>query len=243
VAGMSGLPTGPARAWHAARMFRGRRRKREHELGQQDSFRTARRFMHDDVTALGDQLAELQSGTAEADLGHEGRDHWQQAIEHYDKAKHLLATSTTAEEIIGVEQVVADARWHRAAVLALRDGELVTQRRAPCFFDAHHGPSITDVAWTPPAGPPQRTVAVCAADARRLADGEAPATRLVRVADRYMPWHEIGGLAGLLRHAQELRKAASPNTGRHSDLTSHPSFNGAEGLGGGDNDSVRTAGG
>ena len=182
--------------------------------------------MHDDVTALGEQLAELHVGTAEADLGHEGHHHCQQAIEHYDKAKHLLSTSTTAEEVIGLEQVVADARWHRAAVLALRDGEPAPQRRAPCFFDAHHGPSTTDASWTPPAGLPL-TVAVCAADARRLADGEAPATRLVRVADRYMPWHEVGGLAGILRHAQELRQAASPNTGRHSDLTSHPSFNSA----------------
>ena len=143
---------GPTRAWHAARMVRGRRRKREDELAQQDSFRTARRFMYDDVTALGEQLAELHVGTAEADLGHEGRNHCQQAIEHYDKAKHLLSTSTTAEEVIGLEQVVADARWHRAAVLALRAGEPAPQRRAPCFFDAHHGPSTTDAPWTPPAG-------------------------------------------------------------------------------------------
>jgi hypothetical protein len=99
-------------------MVGGRRRRRERELAERDDFRTARRFMDEDVTALGEQLAELRVGTAEADLSHEGRNHWQQAIVHHDKAKHLVTASTAAEQIVEVEQVVADARWHVAAVLA-----------------------------------------------------------------------------------------------------------------------------
>ena len=117
-----GVPTVPTRAWHAARMVRGRRRRREDELAQQDTFRTARRFMHDDVTALGEQGAAACRHRGGGPRPR-GRNHCQQAIEHYDRAKHLLSTSTTAEEVIDLEQVVADARWHRAAVLALHDGE------------------------------------------------------------------------------------------------------------------------
>ena len=210
-------------------MFVRRRRRREEELAKLESFRTARRFMREEVTALGVDLSELQVDIAGSDRGHEVRSRWEEAVAGHDMAKHLLAASTTAEEVIVVEQVVADARWHHAAVRALRDGEQVPQQCNPCFFDPRHGSSTATVTWSSHVGA-ERTVDVCAADADRLASGEAPEIRLVRVADRYIPWHEIGGLAGLVQHARELRDAASPNTGHHSHLTSHPSFDGAEGL-------------
>ena len=210
-------------------MFERRHRRREQELAKQEDFRTVRRFMRQEIIALGEDLAELRVGIAGADAGHEVQHHCEQAIAYHDKAKHLLAVSTTTEEVIAVEQVLIDARWHHASVRALCDGEQVPQPGTPCYFDARHGPSTTSVAWSPQAGA-ELTVAVCAADARRLTSGEAPETRMVRVEDRYMPWHEIGDLAGLLRHARELREAASLNTGHHSHLTSHPSFDGAEGL-------------
>ena len=51
---------------------------------------------------------------------------------------------------MAIEQVVADARYHRAAVLAVIAGDPLPERREPCFFNPQHGPSMQDVEWAPP---------------------------------------------------------------------------------------------
>jgi hypothetical protein len=186
-------------------MFGGRRRRREAELAEKDRWRVARRLMDEDVTVLGEQLADLHVDTMSDELDHVARDHYRRALEHYDQAKHLLAASTTAEDVVAVEQVVADSRYHRAAVVAVRDGEPLPERREPCFFDPRHGPSMQDVEWTPPAGT-ARVVAVCAADARRLSAGEEPLVRMVRVGDRWVPWHLAGGAGAPVEAAVELAR-------------------------------------
>ena len=189
-------------------MLGGRRRRREEELAAKDRWRVARRLVDEDVTVLGEQLAELHLDTLADDLDHASRDHYRRALEHYDQAKHLLAASETADDVAAVEQVTADARYHRAAVLALRDGEPLPQRREPCFFDPRHGPAMQDVDWAPPGGT-ARSVAVCAADARRLAAGEQPLARLVRIGDRWVPWHLTGGVDGALDATARLVQGAS----------------------------------
>lgn len=186
-------------------MFGGRRRRREAELAEKDRWRVARRLMDEDVTVLGEQLADLHVDTLSDELDHVARDHYRRALEHYEQAKHLLAASTTADDVVAVEQVVADSRYHRAAVVAVRDGEPLPERREPCFFDPRHGPSRQDVEWTPPGGA-ARVVAVCAADARRLSAGEEPLVRMVRVGDRWVPWHLAFGAASPVEAAVELAR-------------------------------------
>ena len=80
-------------------MFGGRRRRREQELAEKDRWRVARRLVDDDVTVLGEQLAELHVDTLADDLDPTARDHYRRALEHYDQAKHLLASSETAEDV------------------------------------------------------------------------------------------------------------------------------------------------
>ncbi|GAB3028618.1 hypothetical protein GCM10011376_15720 [Nocardioides flavus (ex Wang et al. 2016)] len=189
-------------------MFGGRRKRQEAELAEKDRWRVARRLMDEDVTVLGEQLAELHVDTLGDDLDPESHDHYRRALEHYEQAKHLVASSATAEDVVAVEQVVADSRYHRAAVIAVRDGEPLPQRREPCFFDPRHGPARQDVEWAPPSGVP-RTVAVCAADARRLSAGEEPLVRLVRVGDRWVPWHRSGGTAGAVDAGVQLARGSS----------------------------------
>ena len=189
-------------------MFGGRRRRREQELAEKDRWRVARRLVDEDVTVLGEQLAELHVDTLADDLDPTARDHYRRALEHYDQAKHLLAVSATAEDVAAAEQVVADARYHRAAVIAVRDGDPLPERREPCFFDPRHGPARQDVEWTPPGGTP-RAIAVCAADARRLAAGEEPLVRMVRVGDRWVPWHRSGGMAGAVDAGVQLARDSS----------------------------------
>lgn len=183
-------------------MFGGRRR-REDELAAKDRWRTARRLMDEDVTVLGEQVAELHLDTLADQLDPAAHDHYRRALDNYDQAKQLLATSERAEDVIAVEQVVADARYHRAAVIA---GEPLPERREPCFFNPQHGPSMQDVEWTPPGGT-SRSIAVCAADARALAAGDEPLVRLVRVGDRWVPWHLAASVTGAVDAGAQMGRA------------------------------------
>ncbi|HSU03258.1 MAG TPA: hypothetical protein VLK03_11965 [Nocardioides sp.] len=186
-------------------MFGGRRRRRDEELARLDRWRTARKLVDEDVTVLGEQVAELHVDTLADDLDPTAVDHYRRALDHYEQAKQLLAASRTAEDVVAVERVVADARYHRAAVLAVLAGDPPPERRDPCFFNPQHGPSRQDVAWTPPGGS-ARVVAVCAADARRLAAGDEPLVRMVRVGDRWVPWHLAAGTDGTVGAAAELAR-------------------------------------
>jgi hypothetical protein len=174
-------------------MFGGRRRRREEELVALDRWRTARKLMDEDVTVLGEQVAGLHLDTLADDLDAEAHDHYRRALENYDRAKQLLAASATVEDVSAIEQVVADARYHRAAVIALIAGDQLPERREPCFFNPQHGPSMREVEWAPPGGV-ARSIPVCAADARALAAGDEPLVRMVRVGDRWVPWHRAGGM-------------------------------------------------
>lgn len=94
-------------------------------------------------------------------------------------------------------------------------GEPLPDRREPCFFDPRHGPSVRDVSWAPPSGV-ARTVAVCAADARRLEGGQPPAVRQVRVGDRYVNVHEVDPFTTVrdLADPQRAHVAAGRDTHR-----------------------------
>lgn len=187
-------------------MFGGRRRRREEELARLDRWRTARKLMDEDVTVLGEQVAALHVDTMADDLDAVAHDHYRRALENYDRAKQLLAASESAEDVVAVEQVVADARYHRAAVLAAIAGEPPPERREPCFFNPQHGPSMQDVEWAPPGGT-SRTISVCAADARQLAAGDAPLVRMVRVGDRWVPWHLAGSITGAVDAGAQMARA------------------------------------
>lgn len=191
------------------------RARREEELDALDRWRIARRVADEDVTVLGEQLADLHVDTLTDDLDDETTHHYARALEHYEQAKDAVRASTTVADVFAVEQVVADARYHRAAVLALRAGEPLPQRRDPCFFDPRHGPSMRDVPWAPPSGA-VRTVAVCASDARRLEGGEQPQVRMVRIGDRYVPSHEAGGIAAVVDRHRTMRDERSTSHNRKS---------------------------
>jgi hypothetical protein len=187
-------------------MFGGRRRRREEELVAKDRWRTARKLVDEDVTVLGEQVAALHVDTLADDLDADAHDHYRRALEYYDQAKQLLGASETAEDVIAVEQVVADARYHRAAVIALVAGDPLPERREPCFFNPQHGPSMQDVEWAPPGGV-ARSIAVCAADARALAVGDEPLVRMVRIGDRWVPWHLAGSVSGAIDAGAQVARS------------------------------------
>lgn len=193
------------------------RARRERRLDDAERFRAARRLADDDVTVLGEQLADLHTDTLADDLDDVATHHYRQALEGYEHAKEGLRTAETVEHLVAATQLAEDSRYHRACVLAVRDGVALPERREPCFFDPRHGPSTTDVPWAPPDGA-ERQVSVCASDARRLAGGEQPDVRMVRVGDRYVPWHQVGGMSALVHHHQSLAHERSLSHNRFSQL-------------------------
>lgn len=204
------------------------RARREQRLAELDQWRVARRLANEDVTVLGEQLARLHVDTLAADLNEEARQHYRRALEHYDSCKQQVGDSTTREDILAVEQVLADARYHRAAVLALVAGEPLPERREPCWFDPRHGPSTRQMTWAPPSGV-ERQVPVCAADARRLEGGVNPDIRLVRIGDRYVPWHQAGGLAAVIETSRAQSVAQGGSAGARAAAEAYT----RSGLGGG----------
>jgi hypothetical protein len=101
-------------------MFWGRRRRRDEKLAQLDTWRTARRLMDEDVTVLGEQVAELHVDTLSDDLDPVARDHYRRALEGYDQAKHL------APEARMVRMGDRWVPWHEAGGISA----IATSRRA-----------------------------------------------------------------------------------------------------------------
>jgi hypothetical protein len=223
-------PYGSPMTWNPLRRAR---QQREDQLAAVDRWRVARRLADEDVTVLGEQLADLHVDTLVDDLDEQAAHHYRRALDHYEQAKVAVRASTTVEDVFALEQVVTDARYHRAAVVALLSGEPLPARRDPCFFDPRHGPSTQDVRWAPPSGV-VRTVSVCASDARRLEGGEPPQVRMVRVGDRYVPSHEAGGIEAVLERYQGLRheRPESHNRKNLAEAYLDQSINGVNGVNG-----------
>ncbi|CAA9385367.1 MAG: putative membrane protein [uncultured Nocardioides sp.] len=191
------------------------REARALELELADRWRVARKLANDDVTALGEEIAELHVDTLGSELDDEALHHYRRALDHYDQAKERVRASQRVEDVLAAGQLLQDSRYHRAAVLALQAGEPLPARREPCFFDPRHGPSVRDLQWTPPAGV-ERTVPVCATDARRLEGGAAPETRMVRVGDRHVPVHEAGGVEAIIeRHRTMAQERSTSHNKKH----------------------------
>lgn len=171
-------------------MFRGRRERREAELAEREEFRQLRRLLGEDVTNLGEQLSGAQ-GLDVAALSDEGRGHYQQALDGYERAKGVAAAADDKHALMEAEKLIVESRFQWACAVALRDGTDLPDRRGECFFNPHHGPARVTVTWAPPMGS-EREVDVCHSCRRRLSGGDAVDHRMVRVGDRHVPWWQVG---------------------------------------------------
>ncbi|MBW5425118.1 hypothetical protein GKQ77_26760, partial [Streptomyces sp. BG9H] len=173
-----------------------RRKKRRHEESQHEALRKLSVVVDEDITAFGEELDRLDFHPAEPGADDAMRADYERALDAYEKAKSAMAAATRPEDVRGVTQALEDGRFSLALLAARREGRPLPERRAPCFFDPRHGPSVEDVMWAP-AGGPERAVPVCAADAARLADGQDPMARTV--ATEYgerRPYWEAGPAYG-----------------------------------------------
>jgi uncharacterized membrane protein YgcG len=145
----------------------------------------------EDVTRLGEDVAQLDIDTTGQDLDEAARQDYRRALDAYDAAKAALGRVKKPEDIRDVTGILEDGRYAIASLRARLAGEPLPARRPPCFFNPQHGPSSEDVDWAPPGGAP-RPVPACAADAERVRAGAEPDVRKVAVGAGRRPYWEAG---------------------------------------------------
>jgi hypothetical protein len=168
------LAGGGAASWGGIRL-RGRaadRRDRAEDLARVVT------LCEEDVTLLGEQLQRLDGDSSKMD--EPTRADYQKALDGYESADRSVKKVSTPEEVGTVTEALNDARYALACVQARIAGEPVPEKRAPCFFNPQHGPSVEDVMFTVRAGGTKR-VPACAQDAARVRAGEQPDTRKIEL--------------------------------------------------------------
>ena len=165
---------------------RARRRERIAEV---------RRIAREDQLALGDDIRELdvEISAPAADPG--AKEDYGKALECYVAAETALASSSTLGDLATVPAKLEEGRWRMECARARLAGKPPPERRAPCFFDPRHGPSVRDVEWAPDGGS-VRSIPVCAADATRLEDGEHPMARTIPLHGRRVPYWQAPSYYG-----------------------------------------------
>jgi hypothetical protein len=124
-------------------------------------------------------------------LDAEARHDYQTALDAYESAKRAIDHLQSAESVSAVVDTLTAGRYALACVRARVAGEPLPERRTPCFFDPRHGPSSTEVVWTPRNGP-TRKVPACAQDAARIRAGQDAPVYLVRFGEVQVPLWEPG---------------------------------------------------
>ncbi|MFJ2260581.1 hypothetical protein ACIOKD_19935 [Streptomyces sp. NPDC087844] len=172
-----------------------RRNRRRQEAERRAALDRLRVVVDEDITAFGEELDRLDFHPAETGADDAMRADYERSLDAYDKAKSFMAAATRPEDVRGVTEALEDGRFSLAVLAARREGRPVPERRAPCFFDPRHGPSVADATWTPAGGAP-REVPVCAADRVRLAEGTDPAVREVDTEYGRRPYWDAGPAYG-----------------------------------------------
>jgi hypothetical protein len=160
-----------------------RRRQQALQLAQ------VRRVIDEDVTAYGERLARFDmTGTT---LDEAGRDDLQRALDDYEAAKVSVVTMRSPGDASAITASLEDGRFAVACLEARADGRPLPERRAPCFVDPRHGPSVGDVEWQAP-GLTTREVPMCAACRTDVETGGSPAAREVDGPAGRQPYWQAG---------------------------------------------------
>ncbi|AYY14414.1 hypothetical protein EF847_18675 [Actinobacteria bacterium YIM 96077] len=167
-----------------------RRNRRSREMAQ---LRQVRGALDEDITAYGERLSELDLNVqANSNVPVEARREYERALDLYENAKMYADGAEKPDDLKAVTHALEEGRWLLGCVEARLNGTALPERRAPCFFDPRHGPSVEDVEWAPAGGAP-RPVPACQADALRLKQGTDPDVRLVPAGDgERRPYWEAG---------------------------------------------------
>ncbi len=134
--------------------------------------------VQEDVTRLGEDIARLDLDVMDKGLDPATRADYERALNSYDQAKQATERAARPQDMQSVTTALEDGRYFMTATRARLVYEPVPERRAPCFFNPQHGPSVEDVNWAPPGGS-ARSVPACEADAAAVKHGTDPDVRMV----------------------------------------------------------------
>ncbi|MFD6247932.1 hypothetical protein [Streptomyces roseolus] len=126
-----------------------------------------------EITAFGEALAAHPFVPDHGAHGPAVLADYQRALDAYERAKRDFAGDRTPRDTADALRALDAGRHALACVDAAVEGRPRPHRLPLCFFDPRHGRAAEEVRWAP-AGGTARTVAVCAADAVRLAEGRPP---------------------------------------------------------------------
>ncbi len=172
-------------------LYRARRRRRQ----QREQLEEVKREVLVDLAALDAETRELHLRMDLPGVPHEAKAEYVEALEAYSEASTAIDRAQRPSDLQPVSERIERGVFAAATARARLDGEALPEHRLPCFFDPRHGPSVRDVAWSPPGGA-AREVPACAADALRIEEGEEPATRQVSVGGQQRPIYDAPGYYG-----------------------------------------------
>ena len=197
-----------------------RRRGRHEDL---EELLAAQAMADEDTTLLGEQLQRVEAPAGSMDAATR-LDH-QSALDAYESAKRAVPRLRRADQVSTVVDTLSTGRYALACVHARLEGRPVPELRVPCFFNPQHGPSVGDVVWTSRVRG-TRSVPACAQDAARVARGDSPPIRQIRVGSTMAPYWEAG--AAYLPYGENYFSTAVLESGR----LQHGIDNGGIGYGG-----------
>jgi hypothetical protein len=156
-----------------------------HQLGE------AKAVAQEDITALADDLRNLNVDLQAEEAGNpQAVNQYTRAYEYLERAEQEFEQAKHPEDLARVSTALESGRFAMASARALFERHDPPRRRPPCFFDTRHGPSVNDVGWEAPGGPP-RPVPACAACMGQIASGVQPQPRKVRTGLRRVPFYEL----------------------------------------------------
>jgi len=153
----------------------------------------ARLLADEDVTVFGEQLRRLGVDVADVELDQDARDAYQLALDAYERGKRDAPRLRDPGQISALVDTLGSGRYAMARVRAAIEGVEPPVLRVPCFFNPQHGPSVTDVVWTPPKSG-TRTLPACRRCAVQVEARERPEIRMVHVGSFRVPYWEAGSV-------------------------------------------------
>lgn len=169
-----------------------RHRSMQRALTQRDqALAPVRKLAFEDITAFGEDLANLDAEISGHELDEGATADYQRALDAYESVKEAGDSISQPEDIRHVTEVIEDGRYAIACVRARVSGGPLPTRRPPCFFDPRHGLSVADVSYIPADGV-ERQVPACALDTERVRAGAEPDTRKVLVGSSRVPYWDGG---------------------------------------------------
>ncbi|MGW7071744.1 hypothetical protein ACWGII_23010 [Streptomyces sp. NPDC054855] len=136
-----------------------------------------------EITAFGVALSAHSFSPGQPNATAAMRAELARALDAYEQAKRNFVGDRTWADALDVPRSLDEGRHALACLDALLADEPLPEQMPLCFFDARHGRAVRQVRWTPPGGS-ARNIAVCAADAVRLAEGFSSTTQRTKPGNR-----------------------------------------------------------